>query len=678
MNGGEVIFTFDGNTKPLEEKTKDVSTSVGNIIKGSLASKAIAKGFQAITDNMDGAIKRFDTLNNFPNVMKNFGIGANDANEAIKYINKSIQGLPTTLDSAVSSVERFTSKNGDVKASARMFAAVNNAIIAGGAPIERQADALEQLSQAYAKGKPDMIEWKTLNEVMPAQLKQVAASMGMTTEQYGALLRDTKETNYTMDGFMDAVERLNTEGVDGFASFSEQAQGSVSGIGTAITNMKTAVTRGVANTIDEINKTLTSQGLPTISEIIQNATKQINNAFKMVQNIVSKIDFKTLFNALKVITPIVLSVTAGFKAYGLALKALKLAPKIAKFIEFGKAIASLIPEVKGVQGVMTLLSAAFNVKPIVIIIGAITALVAGFMYLWTTSKNFRNFWIGLWNGIVNIVTFVVSTIGNFFTVTIPKLFNSLITFIASVPEKILSFLEQIPYYIGYGIGAIADLIATFIVKTIPEFFTNLWAFITTKVPEIITGVINFVKTLPSNIWNILVSILTNVGVWLNNMRIKAKAGMEQVGKAIIDAVIHLPENMFNIGKNIVTGLWNGIKSAKDWLTKKVKNFAKGIGDGFKSVFKIGSPSKLTYGYGVYIDEGLANGIESKKEELQGIFDSMFDLSPNLYNNASANLSPNVNVYNDVNVSTDPLGQVVKQIKTYSGGSKNDYNYGMGV
>jgi hypothetical protein len=41
-------------------------------------------------------------------------------------------------------------------------------------------------------------------------------------------------------------------------------------------------------------------------------------------------------------------------------------------------------------------------------------------------------------------------------------------------------------------------------------------------------------------------------------------------------------------------------------------------------------------------------------------------------------SPNVNVYNNVDVSTDPLGQTVSQIKTFSGDARNDYNYGMGA
>ena len=41
-------------------------------------------------------------------------------------------------------------------------------------------------------------------------------------------------------------------------------------------------------------------------------------------------------------------------------------------------------------------------------------------------------------------------------------------------------------------------------------------------------------------------------------------------------------------------------------------------------------------------------------------------------------NPNIQVYNNVNIEQDPLGQLVHNIKTYSGGSPNDYNYGAGV
>ena len=52
------------------------------------------------------------------------------------------------------------------------------------------------------------------------------------------------------------------------------------------------------------------------------------------------------------------------------------------------------------------------------------------------------------------------------------------------------------------------------------------------------------------------------------------------------------------------------------------------------------------------------------------------MSPTL-NGGSASYNPSVNVQVFNSVESDPLGQVVNQIKTFSNGSKNDYNYGYG-
>lgn len=44
-------------------------------------------------------------------------------------------------------------------------------------------------------------------------------------------------------------------------------------------------------------------------------------------------------------------------------------------------------------------NAAFLASPITWVVAGITALVAGFLYLWNNCEGFRNFWIGLWNSI---------------------------------------------------------------------------------------------------------------------------------------------------------------------------------------------------------------------------------------------------------------------------------------
>lgn len=553
MQGGNVIFNFTAETKDLEKKTLQIS----DIVKGSLISKAITKGISVVNDSLDGAIKRVDTLNNFPNVMGNLGIGAEESTKVINELSDELTGLPTTLDSAVSAVQRFTSKNGDVSKSAKMFLAVNNAILAGGASMDIQSSALEQLSQAYSKGKPDMMEWRTLQMAMPAQLNQVARAFNMTADDMGEALRDG---SLSMDDFINKIMELNTKGVGEFASFEQQARSSTGGIATSLTNFKTAITRGVANTINAINTSLAENDLPTFPEIIQSITKEVNKIFKGV------------VQGVNTIIPIVAKIVGWIKENKELISTLTVI--IIGFIATFKTIKTVVAIINAVKTAMALLNAVMLANPIALIVAAIVGLVAGFIYLWNTSESFRNFWIGLWEGIKNAAITVWQAITGFFTETIP----------------------------------------------------------------------NFIKD-------------------------------------VIEWFKELPGKMLDIGKNIVEGLWNGIKNAKDWLVKKVKGFAKGIIGGIKDALGIHSPSTLTYDMGVNLDKGMLNGINSMDKELQssydGIFDfeDMFNLSPSLYGSTSNNLSPTVNVINNVNVEQDPLGQMVNRIKTFSGGSKNDYNYG---
>ena len=268
------ISTVQSNLSGLTKNTNKFSTSMTkSFLKSNLIMKTVSLGIRAITSNLDSAIQRADTINNFSKVMGNLGVSTDDADDSIQRLSDKLTGLPTTLDSAVSAVQKFTSANGNVKASTDMFLALNNAILAGGANQQIQASALEQLSQAYAKGKPDMLEWRTAMTAMPAQLKQVAIAMGYANaSQLGEELRSG---TVSMNEFMQTIHKLNTEGVSGFASFEEQAKGSTGGIQTSITNVKTAITRGIADIINAI-------GRSNIAGFFQNVAKAINNAIPYI------------------------------------------------------------------------------------------------------------------------------------------------------------------------------------------------------------------------------------------------------------------------------------------------------------------------------------------------------------------------------------------------------------
>lgn len=577
MNGGQVIFKFTGDTNELQQKTN----SIGDIIKGTVAglgiSKIIDKGISVINDSLDGAISRFDTLNNFPRVMKNLGIDSTDASRSIQKMSDKLAGLPTTLDEGAMAVQRFTSANGDINKSTDYFLALNNAILAGGASTQIQSSALEQLSQAYAKGKPDMMEWRSLLSAMPAQVNQVAQSFNMTSDELGEALRDG---SISMNEFMDRIVVLNTEGVNGFASFEEQARNSTDGIGTAITVAKTQVVKGVTDMIDGLNKGLEDADLPGISEIIAGIGKETKKILdKVAENLPTVIKF------LKDMKPLIVAIGLGFVAW-------KVGKTIQTLVTGFQAMKVQLALMKMEMGTTTVaggllkmamagVNAVMAANPIALVIAAIVALVAGFIYLWNTSEDFRNFWIGLWNGIKKVAE---------------DWWNGFKLMIDSIGKGVKKLID--------------DVVAWF--KSIPQKISDL------------------------------------------------------------------KDKMLNIGSNLIKGLWNGINDKTQWVLDKIKGFGNSIIKAVKKVFGIHSPSKEFAWVGQMNAEGLIVGMEDMEKEVQQIFDGMFDLSPNLQGNSSLmfNNTPNITVIN--NMEQDPLGQMINSVKTFSGGAKNDYNYGQGV
>ena len=291
------ILTAKDNMTSTFSKAASATQSLGSKIKSTIGlgammqvgMSAVSTAMRSMTSNIGAAVSRYDQLNAFPKVMKNLGIESKASNAALKQINKGIKGLPTTLDAATRGVTRFTSTNGDIKKSTKYFLAMNNAIIAGNQSTEIQSSAIEQLSQAYSKGKMDMMEWRSIQTAMPAQLNQIAKAMGVSTNELGEGLRNG---TISMDEFMDTMVKLNKEGVDGFASFADQAKDSVGGIRVAFTNLSTAVTRGIANCIGSMDKMLAKNGLPTIGEMASKASETVDKAFKKMGKSIEKVNLK--------------------------------------------------------------------------------------------------------------------------------------------------------------------------------------------------------------------------------------------------------------------------------------------------------------------------------------------------------------------------------------------------
>lgn len=686
MNGGEVVFTFKGDAKQLTS----VATNVGNIIKGSIASKAIAKGFQAITSSMDSAVRRLDTMNAFPKLMQNFGVTADEANESIKRIDKSVSGLPTPLNQAVASVQDLFMVTNDLPKAEKMFQAVNDsAMVFANGSTEASQRFIYAYKQALSAGKVSAQDFNQMNEAIPGVMTKVAESMGIT---FADLKEGLSKGNISMDEFNKALIKLDTEGGAGLDALHQAAYTATGGIQTSFANMKTAITRGVANMIDTIDNKLKSLNLGGISGVIQSITQIINSAFKSVNKVISGMNFKELGSLIPVLTSVFAvlkngsAIMQGFSAVGGIMDNMfnSLAPKLAGF---APAI------VKGL-GIATILG----------------AIVAGFGAIQSTAgpqvnaliekaaldgpNIIASFVIGIMNSMPEVMeqgTAIINNLLNAINANLPTLITGGIGIIASLIDGIANSLPTL-------IPTVVQIILT-IVNTLIQ---NLPTVISTGLQllaGIITGIANALPQLISYLPTIVNSITTVItrpdmlgkiiGAGLQVIIALVKGiiqSIPQLVNAVPQIVMSLtnslknnmtPEKFASFGKNVMNGILNGLGAKMGELKKKIKSIGDSISSGLSKVLKIGSPSKVTYQIGKYTDQGMINGLDSLQPEIQDSLQNMVDLSPSLYGTATNNLSPSVNVQVYNSMQTDPLGQVVNNIKTYSGGSKNDFNYGMG-
>lgn len=117
-----------------------------------------------------------------------------------------------------------------------------------------------------------------------------------------------------------------------------------------------------------------------------------------------------------------------------------------------------------------------------------------------------------------------------------------------------------------------------------------------------------------------------VGEWWNQKWAGFKKNWDKAWNSLVDTIKNLPAKFLDYGKNIVQGLINGINNGIENAKKTVSGLAKAIIDKFTTETDINSPSKLFEQFGIYIDQGLANGVAAAvpyvATAMQGVVDAV--------------------------------------------------------
>lgn len=219
-----------------------------------IVSSVTSRALDAISGSIASAVNRVDTIANFPKIMQSVGYSADEARTTIKRLSSGIDGLPTSLDAIVGSVQKIAPVSGSLATATDVALAFNNALLAGGKSQEVMNSAFEQYSQMLSTGRVDMQSWKILAQAMPGQLNQIAKALLGANANQADLYKAMQSGAITFDQFNNAIVSLNNEGLPGYASFAEQARISTESIGTAWTNVQNRINKAVAKIIDHIGQ----------------------------------------------------------------------------------------------------------------------------------------------------------------------------------------------------------------------------------------------------------------------------------------------------------------------------------------------------------------------------------------------------------------------------------------
>ena len=195
---------------------------------------------------------------------------------------------------------------------------------------------------------------------------------------------------------------------------------------------------------------------------------------------------------------------------------------------------------------------------------------------------------------------------------ISELSAQLIESVGTVAENVLPVVETVLKNIAVAVQedgpAMIKKFVSYAIEKLPEVISlglqmvvSLVKGIAQNIPQIVTSVLNMMATIVKTIWESLPDII-------------------------------------EVGKNIVLGLWEGIKAMASWIGDKVSGFVGGLVDGVKGVLGIHSPSRVFAGIGQNMALGLGQGFEKQMQSVTaGIQDAIPTPTVDTVYNAAAGM-----------------------------------------
>lgn len=527
---------------------------------GNIAADAISQATSMLTTFVGEAATASDATKKFKDTLKFAGVD----DSTIKQFTKSTQKYADQTVYSLSDIQSITAQlaSNGIEGPDNLAKALGNLNAVAGGNADTFGRVGMTLTQTAGAGKLTTENWNQLAEAIPGASGVLQDAL-LKSGAYTGNFRDAMaEGQITADEFNAALLQVGTDPV------AVEAAKSVETFEGAQGNLAAAIQSQLVAALDMIKPAFTG---------LQNGIAWfISNSGLLIPVIIG------LGAALLVaLAPAIWAGVVAMWAFTVALLA---NPMTWIVIGVGLLVAAIVWLIQNWD----------------VAVKWITDVWGGLMtWLGDVIDAFAGWWDGVWSGISQFFIDLWDGIVSFFTDVI----NNVVAFVQDHWGLLLSFL----------IGPIGLAI---------QWIVENWSGIMAWFHSVISGFVSW--------WN---GIWSGVGRFLGDLWNNVASTTKSVWDGIISWFRSIPDTikniftgamdwLYNIGRDIVNGLWRGLKSVWSSVSGWFQNTFGGIIDTVKGIFQINSPSRVFAGIGSSVGEGMIKGLVPWESKIDGQIKSM--------------------------------------------------------
>ena len=495
-----------------------------------------------------------------------------------------------------------------------------------GFSVEDTAEAIGLMANAGIKGSQAGTSLRTIMTNLSGDVKIYGANIGevtVATTNADGSMRDLSDILADCRvAFAAAAESLvGKNAMSGFLALMNAGEGDINKLSSAIANCDGTA----ANMADTMNNNLEGQLTILKSQLQELAISFGEMLMPAIRTIVGWIQgFVDKLNSMDEGTrKVIITIALVAAAIGPVLII------VGKVISAIGTIMTIVPKLAGVinaaKGVFAAFNAVCAANPYVLIIAAIVALVAAFIYLWNNCEEFRQFWIDLWEGIKEIAIAVWEALKEFFKAaweaiktTAETVWNAIKNFFQGLWDGIKAIFQTVVDAIKLIITTYFNIyktIITTVLNAIKTVFTTIWNAIKTVVTTVVTAISTFlttawaaIQTTATTIWNAISSFFSTIWNGIKNVITTAANAIKNVVTTAWNNIKNTVTSVGNAIKTAVTNLWNNVTSA---VKNAMSNVFSAVKSGFANVKDhITGLASQAFNWGKDLIMGIVNGIKS--------------------------------------------------------------------